>query len=83
MRMYYETFSRGSTIAQPPRIGVPTGVAVFNEMNRPPRQLAEPYYDIRRWTVVDRGGHFPALENPAALVSEIRQFFRALRRSSG
>jgi microsomal epoxide hydrolase len=83
MRMYYETFARGSTIVQPPRIAVPTGVAVFNEMNRPPRALAEPYYDIRRWTVVDRGGHFPALENPDTLVDEIRQFFRPLRRSRG
>jgi microsomal epoxide hydrolase len=83
MRMYYETFSRGSAIVQPPRIAVPTGVAVFNETNRPPRALAEPYYDIRRWTVVDHGGHFPALENPERLVDEIRQFFRPLRRSSG
>jgi pimeloyl-ACP methyl ester carboxylesterase len=52
-------------------------------MNRPPRPLAEPYYDIRRWTIVDRGGHFPALENPDTLVSELRQFFRPLRRSHG
>jgi microsomal epoxide hydrolase len=83
MRMYYESFSTGATIAQPARIGVPTGVAVFKEMNRPPRALAEPYYDIRRWTVTDRGGHFPALENPDTLVDEIRQFFRPLRRSRG
>jgi pimeloyl-ACP methyl ester carboxylesterase len=82
MRLYYETFSTGSVITQPPRIEVPTGVAVFNEMNRPPRELAEPHYDIRRWTVVDRGGHFPALENPDVLVAEIRQFYRPLRSSA-
>ena len=81
MRMYYETFSASSTITQPPRITVPTGVAVFNEMNRPPRQLAEPYYDIHRWTVVDHGGHFSALENPDALVHELRRFFRPLRQT--
>jgi pimeloyl-ACP methyl ester carboxylesterase len=79
MRMYFETFSAGSAIVQPPRITVPTGVAVFNEINRPPRRLAEPHYDIRRWTVIDQGGHFPALENPGALVSELREFFRPLR----
>jgi microsomal epoxide hydrolase len=83
MRLYYETFSRGSVVAQPPRIEVPTGVAVFNEMNRPPRPLAEPYYNISRWTVVERGGHFPALENPDTLVQEIRQFFQPLRRRGG
>jgi len=80
MRLYRETFGPGSTIAQPTRIEVPTGVAVFNEINRPPRALAEPWYDIRRWSAIDRGGHFPAMENPDALVRELRAFFRPLRR---
>ena len=79
LRMYYETFSRGSAIVQPARIEVPTGVAVFNEANRPPRELVEPFYDIHRWTEIDDGGHFPALENPTALVHELRAFFRTLR----
>ncbi len=79
LRMYYETFSRGSTIVQPARIEVPTGVAVFNEANRPPRELVEPFYDIRRWTEIDDGGHFPALENPTALVDDLRAFFAILR----
>jgi epoxide hydrolase len=79
LRMYAETFSAGSSIRQPPRITVPTGVAVFNEPNRPPRELAEPYFDIRRWTEIDDGGHFPAMENPLAVVEEIRAFFRPLR----
>ena len=79
LRMYYETFNVGNAIAQPPRIEVPTGVAVFNEMNRPPRELVEPYYDIRRFVTIDDGGHFPAMENPDALVSELRAFFETLR----
>ncbi len=79
MRMYYESFGAGSAFNQPPRIAVPTGVAVFNEKNRPPRELAEPYYNITRWTEVDDGGHFPALENPNKLVEEVRAFFRPLR----
>ena len=79
LRMYAETFGQGSRIVQPSRIDVPTGVAVFNEINRPPRELVEPYYAIKRWTEVDDGGHFPAMENPAALVDELRTFFRPLR----
>jgi pimeloyl-ACP methyl ester carboxylesterase len=79
MRLYYETFGAGSQIAQPPRIEVPTGIAVFNEANRPPRALAEPFYDIRRWVEIDDGGHFPAMENPDGLVAEIREFFRPFR----
>jgi pimeloyl-ACP methyl ester carboxylesterase len=79
LRLYYETFSPGSRITQPGPITVPTGVALFKDPNRPPRELVEPWYDLRRFTVVDRGGHFPAMENPDDLVAEIRAFFRPLR----
>jgi pimeloyl-ACP methyl ester carboxylesterase len=79
MRMYYETFGTGGFIPTPARINVPTGVALFKDPNAPPRQLIEPWYDLRRFTTIDRGGHFPALENPTALVEEIRAFFRPLR----
>jgi pimeloyl-ACP methyl ester carboxylesterase len=79
MRLYYETFGAGSTITQPARIEVPTGVSVFKEPNAPPRELIEPWYDLRRFTTVDRGGHFPALENPDAVVRELRELFRPLR----
>ena len=81
LRMYYETFSVGSAISQPPRIEVPTGVSVFNEANRPPRELAEPFYNLVSWVEIeiDDGGHFPAMENPDALVEELRRFARLLR----
>jgi pimeloyl-ACP methyl ester carboxylesterase len=38
------------------------------------------FVDIRRWTVMKRGGHFAAMEQPEALAEEIRAFFRPLRR---
>jgi microsomal epoxide hydrolase len=62
-------------------IGVPTGYVEFpREILRPPRSVAERVYaDIRRWTVMEKGGHFAALEQPAALAREIREFFRPLR----
>ena len=65
----------GSTVA------VPTGYVEFpKEILRPPRSVAERMYtDIRRWTVMPKGGHFAALEQPEALVKEIRAFFRPLR----
>jgi pimeloyl-ACP methyl ester carboxylesterase len=79
LRMYYETFSAGSKITQPAFIDVPTGAAFFNEPNRPPRRFVEPWYDLRRYVTIDDGGHFPAIENPTALVGELRTFFRTLR----
>ena len=41
------------------------------------RRLSE--HDIRRYVAIDDGGHFPAMENPTALVSELRAFFATLR----
>jgi microsomal epoxide hydrolase len=60
---------------------VPTGYAEFpKEILRPPRPLAErAYTDIRRWSVMPKGGHFAALEQPELLAGEAREFFRALR----
>ena len=79
MRMYHETFGPGAVIAQAAPVAVPTGVTLFNDPNGPPRELIEPWYDLRHYSRVGRGGHFPALENPDALVAELRAFFRPLR----
>ena len=62
------------------RIDVPTGYTEFpREILRPPRVSAERVFNIRRWTVMPKGGHFAALEQPGPLAEEIRAFFRALR----
>jgi len=59
---------------------VPTAYAAFpKEIVRPPRSWAERVYNIRRWTVMPAGGHFAALEEPQALVDDLRAFFRDLR----
>lgn len=62
-------------------VDVPMGYAAFpKELRRPPQSLAEKAYtDIRRWTPMACGGHFAALEQPAALAGEVAAFFRAFR----
>lgn len=62
-------------------VEVPTGCTVFpHELQRPSRRWAERRFrDIRYWSEPDRGGHFPALEQPALFVEEIRAFFRLVR----
>ncbi len=64
-------------------VSVPMGYAAFpREILRPPRSVAEKMYaDIRRWTVMPKGGHFAAMEQPEALAREITEFFRPLRGS--
>ncbi len=62
-------------------VTAPTGYAEFpREMLRPPRSLAERMFvDIHRWTVMPKGGHFAAMEQPEALADDIRAFFRPMR----
>jgi microsomal epoxide hydrolase len=62
-------------------VRVPMGYAEFpREILHPPRSVAETMYtDIRRWTVMEHGGHFAAMEQPEALAREIVDFFRPLR----
>jgi epoxide hydrolase len=43
------------------------------------RRYVERENTIVRWTDVDRGGHFAALEEPELLVDDIREFFRSVR----
>ena len=79
---YYARMRRPWPVPDNAKIAVPTGYSEFpREMLRPPRSLAaRTYTDIRRWTVMRRGGHFAAMEQPEALAAEIREFFRPLRR---
>jgi len=78
-RLYYETFHQRET--DPGRVEVPTGVAVFpQEIAVPPRSIAQQHYNIQRWTEMKAGGHFAALEQPQAVVEDIRAFFRPLRK---
>jgi microsomal epoxide hydrolase len=78
---YYARAHGPWPIPEGARITVPTGYAQFpKEILQPPRSVAERSYgDIRRWTEMEKGGHFAALEQPEALAREIREFFRPLR----
>jgi pimeloyl-ACP methyl ester carboxylesterase len=62
-------------------ISVPTGYAQFpREILKPPRSAAARIFtDIRRWSIMPKGGHFAALEQPELLAGEVRAFFRELR----
>jgi pimeloyl-ACP methyl ester carboxylesterase len=59
---------------------VPAGFAIFpKDLSNPPREWAERFFNVQRWTEFWKGGHFAALEQPQALVEDIREFFRPLR----
>ena len=79
-RLYYETaHAAGGWGAPEPPSRTPTGVAVFpRDLSVPVRRIAERSNRIVRWTEMDRGGHFPAMEEPALLIEEISAFFGSL-----
>jgi pimeloyl-ACP methyl ester carboxylesterase len=81
---YYARMHGPWPIPEGVTIDVPTGYCEFpREILRPPRSLAKrTYTDIRRWSVMPRGGHFAAMEQPDALADEVRAFFRPLRHPS-
>ncbi len=78
---YYARMHGPWPIPEGKTVDVPTGYVQFpKEILAPPRSVAQRMYtDIRRWTVMPKGGHFAALEQAEALVREVREFFRPLR----
>jgi pimeloyl-ACP methyl ester carboxylesterase len=77
-RPYYERHH--GHVPRVERVEVPTGVALFpaDIGGRPPRSWAERVYDVTRYTVMPRGGHFAAYEEPVLLADDITAFFRSL-----
>lgn len=79
-RIYYESRHPLAPVA-PRRIETPTACADFpREIIWSPRRWLEPRFNITRWTVMPRGGHFAAMEQPQLLVDDVRAFFRDLRK---
>jgi pimeloyl-ACP methyl ester carboxylesterase len=56
----------------------PTGFAVFGA-DPIVRLLLDPDHRLQHWSEFERGGHFPAMEQPDLLVEDIRSFFQSYR----
>ena len=60
-------------------ISTPTAFGVFGHQTvpegEPPRSYLERVYNIQRWTVFPRGGHFAPVEEPAAVAEDLTAFF--------
>jgi len=77
---YYDRLHSPWMVAEGKTIDVPLGYAQFTcEILRPPSVIAEKVFsNIRRWSVMPKGGHFAAMEQPEALAYEVAAFFREL-----
>jgi pimeloyl-ACP methyl ester carboxylesterase len=67
---------------RPSYVDTPTAFGVFAHQKvpegEPVRLYVERVYNIRRWTVFARGGHFAPAEEPAAVAQDINAFFHDL-----
>jgi pimeloyl-ACP methyl ester carboxylesterase len=58
----------------------PTAFALFpKDISRPPREWADRFFNVQRWTEMPRGGHFAAMEEPQLLAEDLRSWFRNFR----
>lgn len=44
-----------------------------------PREWAERTFNVQRWTIMERGGHFPEWEVPHVVANDLRHFFAAIQ----
>ena len=77
---YYTRLHRPWPVPPGQTVNVPMAYAEFPcEMLHPPRSIAARMFpDIRRWTPMPHGGHFAALEQPAALAADVAAFAAGL-----
>jgi microsomal epoxide hydrolase len=61
---------------------VPAAFALFPaDIGHPPREWAERFFSVQRWTELPRGGHFAAMEEPELLAADLREWFRPFRQA--
>lgn len=78
MRLYKEAFA-DTELTQTTQHQVPHGILLPPRDNPAPRAWGERHLrNIVRWTELDAGGHFPALEVPEAMAHDIRAFYNQI-----
>jgi epoxide hydrolase len=85
-RLYWESLHEVTRWLEGPlderdHVDAPAGCSVFPyELQRPSRRWAEQRFgNIVYWNEPERGGHFPAWEQPALFVAEVTTFFALVR----
>src|SRR5690606_24605882 len=72
IRIYNENGKKPHVFGKNDFIKVPVGFAKFpKELPTPPRSYIEKGFNIQRWTEMDAGGHFAAMEQPTLLANDI------------
>ena len=67
------------------KVVVPTAYSEYpiDVLPDTPRSWAERSYNIVRWRIMDRGGHFAAMEEPELFADDVRDAFREMGVTKG
>lgn len=75
VRYYHEAKRLRPPLRSDDYVTVPTAVGIWpHDLARPPREAAERMYNVRRYTVFSRDGHFPAWEAAEPYADDLRNF---------
>ncbi len=89
-RLYYETMKTTMNAIYNPlmkinpfdktgsRSKVPAAFAFFPKGLIAPQQYADRFFNIQHWTIMPKGGHFAAMEQPELLAMDIKKFGASL-----
>lgn len=74
VRYYFEGTRLRPPLKPDDYIRSPTAIAMWpHDLALAPRELAERLYDVRRYTIMSKGGHFPAWEAPELYADDLRR----------
>ena len=74
VRYYFEASRLRPPLKADDFVRVPTAVAMWpGDLALAPRSLAERLYNVQQYTLMPRGGHFPAWEAPDLYAEDLRR----------
>ncbi|WP_225980051.1 epoxide hydrolase family protein [Pseudobacter ginsenosidimutans] len=74
MRSY--AVDNAQELASARKVNTPTGVAIFPGDAPTPKEWAERRVNVKRFSKMEKGGHFAALETPELWAKEVDTFFK-------
>lgn len=83
MRYYYEASHFRAPIRLGDFVSVPTAICMWpKDLVTAPQEWAARFYNVQQYSLQERGGHFPAWEQPAMYARDLRKFLRSLGTSN-
>jgi microsomal epoxide hydrolase len=80
LRYYYDAVKLLPALHADDFMRAPTGITMWpHDLALAPREMAERLYNVSRYTVLPKGGHFPAWEAPELYAEDLRLLLQPVR----